>query len=434
MSFLKQLYIQVLIGIALAVVLGFAAPATAVAMKPLGDAFIALLRMMLGPIIFCSVVTGLAHVADMRQLGRLAFKALFYFEALTTIGMALGFVVVNIVRPGMGLHASGLVLSDNVAKIASTANDFTAVHFLLSIIPNTLVSAFAEGQILQVLFISVLVGAALSIGGNRDSILLKGITEGQDILFRILGFIMRLAPIGAFGAMAAAIGAFGVATLIYLAKLVALYWLSCLFFVVVILGLTAMLAGLSLLKICTLIRDEIVLTFGTASGEVVLPRLMTKLEQAGVDRAVVGFVLPAGYSFNLAGTSIYMAIAVAFIAQATDTPFSWQQQLAVLAVLLLTSKGGTTVAGGAFIKLAATLQTVRALPLGGLSLLFGVDRLMAPCIALINVIGNALAVFVVAKWEGLFDEARFNEYLAQQTAGHIDPSGLETIPEPARHG
>jgi aerobic C4-dicarboxylate transport protein len=434
MSFLKQLYVQVLIGIALAVILGFAAPSTAVAMKPLGDAFIALLRMMLGPIIFCSVVTGLGHVADMRQLGRLAFKALVYFEVLTTIGMAWGFVVVNLVQPGMGLHASGLTLSDNVAKIASTANDFTAVHFFLSIIPNTLVSAFAEGQILQVLFISVLVGAALSIGGNRDSILLKGITEGQDILFRILGFIMRLAPIGAFGAMAAAIGAFGIATLIYLAKLVALYWISCVLFVVIVLGLTAMLARLSLLRICTLIRDEIVLTFGTASGEVVLPRLMTKLEQAGADRAVVGFVLPAGYSFNLAGTSIYMAIAVAFIAQATDTSFSWQQQFAVLAVLLLTSKGGTTVAGGAFIKLAATLQTVRALPLGGLSLLFGVDRLMAPCIALINVIGNALAVFVIAKSEGLYDESRFNEYLVQQAAGHTDPSGLETAPAPVRHG
>ncbi|MEJ1969165.1 MAG: cation:dicarboxylase symporter family transporter [Rhizomicrobium sp.] len=432
MALLKQLYIQVLIAIVLAIALGLAAPDAAVAMKPLGDAFIALLRMMLAPIIFCSVVTGLAHVADMRQLGRLALKALFYFEVLTTIGMALGFVVVNLVQPGLGLHAKSLTLSGKVATIATTASDFTAVHFFLSIIPNTLVSAFSEGQILQVLFISVLVGAAISLVG-RDSLVLRGITEGQDILFRILGFIMRLAPLGAFGAMAAAVGSFGVATLLYLAKLVALYWLTCLFFTVVILGAAAALAGLSLLRICRLIRDEIVLTFGTASGEVVLPRLMAKLEQAGADKAVVGFVLPAGYSFNLAGTSIYMAIAVAFIAQATDTPFSWQQQIAVLGVLLLTSKGGTTVAGGAFIKLAATLQTVRALPLGGLSLLFGVDRLLAPCIALINVIGNTLAVFVIAKWEGLYDPARFDDYLAQQAAGLIESSGLETV-APSGHG
>jgi aerobic C4-dicarboxylate transport protein len=429
MALLRQLYIQVLIGIALAVVLGVVAPATAIEMKPLGDAFISLLRMMLAPIIFCSVVLGLTHVRDMGQLGRLAFKALLYFEVMTTIAMAIGFVVVNVVEPGVGLHATNLAMNDSVTKITAAASHFTAVGFFLSIIPNTLVDAFAKGEILQVLFISVLTGAALSVGGQtKDSTILKVIAEGQHVLFRILGFIMRLAPIGAFGAMAAAVGAFGVSTLYYLAKVVILYWATSIFFVVVVLGAVCALAGLSIVRLLRLIREELLLVLGTASGEVALPRLMLKLEQAGCDGAIVGFVLPGGYSFNLDGTSIYMAIAVAFIAQATDTPFTLWQQAGVLAILLLTSKGGTTVAGGAFIKLAATLQTVRSLPLNGLGLLFGIDRLMATCTALTNVVGNTVAVFVVAKWEGAFDQAKFDAYMAEQSAGRIRPSGAEEIP------
>lgn len=424
MRLFRQLYIQVLIAIVLAIALGLTAPDIAVMMKPLGDAFIALLRMMLAPIIFTTVVLGLSHVADMSQLGRLALKSLVYFEVLTTIGMAIGFVVVNIFQPGVGLHATNLEVSTQVAGIAATADNFTALHFFMSIIPRTLVSAFAEGEILQVLFVSVLAGAALSIGRKgKESALIKGIAEAQDVLFRMLGYIMILAPLGAFGAMAAAIGAFGADTLVYLAKLVALYWLTALGFVIVVLGGVLMMAGLSLIKVLSLIRDEIVLVLGTASGEVVLPRLMSKLEQAGCDKAIVGFVLPAGYSFNLDGTSIYMAIAVGFIAQATDTPFTWEQQATVLAVLLLTSKGGTAVAGGAFVKLAATLQTVKTLPLGGLNLLFGVDRPMATCTALTNIIGNTVAVLFIAKWERAFDKAKFNEFLQQQSAGRIDASG-----------
>jgi aerobic C4-dicarboxylate transport protein len=429
MALLRQLYIQVLIAIALAVALGVVAPATAIEMKPLGDAFIALLRMMLAPIIFCSVVLGLTHVRDMGQLGRLAFKALLYFEVMTTIAMAIGFVVVNVVEPGAGLHATNLAMNESVTKITAAASHFTAVGFFLSIIPNTLVDAFAKGEILQVLFISVLTGAALSVGGQtRESTILKVIAEGQHVLFRILGFIMRLAPIGAFGAMAAAVGAFGIGTLYYLAKVVILYWATSVFFVVVVLGAVCALAGLSIFRLLRLIREELLLVLGTASGEVALPRLMLKLEQAGCDGAIVGFVLPGGYSFNLDGTSIYMAIAVAFIAQATDTPFSLWQQAGVLAILLLTSKGGTTVAGGAFIKLAATLQTVRSLPLSGLGLLFGIDRLMATCTALTNVVGNTVAVFVVAKWEGAFDQAKFDTYMAEQSAGRIRPSGAEALP------
>jgi aerobic C4-dicarboxylate transport protein len=426
MSIFRQLYIQVLLGILLAVVLGLVAPAMALSMKPLGDAFIALLRMMLAPIIFCAVVLGLTHVANMRQLGRLAFKALLYFEVATTLAMILGFVAVNIFRPGEGLHATGLDISENVARATSSATQFTAVRFFLSIIPTTLVDAFAKGEILQVLFISVLTGVALSVGGARkDSVVLRVIAEGQDILFRILGFLMRLAPIGAFGAMAAAVGAFGADALFHMAKLVVLAWATSIFFVVVVMGAMAMAVGLSIFKIILLIRDELLLVLGTASGEVVLPRMMRKLEQAGCDQAVVGFVLPAGYSFNLDGTSIYMAVCAGFIAQATDTPFSFGEQIAMMAVMLLTSKGGSTVAGGAFVKLAATMQTVRTLPLGGLGLIFGIDRLLATALAMTNLIGNALAVFVVAKWERAFSQAKFDLYLQHQAAGLIDASGAE---------
>ncbi|APG09971.1 C4-dicarboxylate transporter DctA [Bradyrhizobium japonicum] len=411
MARLKQLYVQVIIGILAGIVLGLVAPESAVAVKPLGDAFVALLRMMLAPIIFCSVVLGLTHVADMRQLGRLSLKTLIYFEVLTTVAMALGFIAVNVVQPGVGLHATNLAVNESVSKIAANAHHFTAIGFFLSIIPSTMVDAFAKGEILQVLLISLLTGAALSIGGiKKDSILLRGIDEAQTILFRILGFIMRLAPIGAFGAIAAAVAAFGAATLLYLAKLVILYRAASLVFALGVLGAVSASIGLSIFRILRLIRDELLIVLGTASSEVVLPRLIEKLERVGCDESVVGFVIPSGYSFNLDGTSIYMAIAVGFIAQATDTPFPLGQQIGVLAILMLTSKGGTTVAGGAFIKLAATLQTVKALPLNGLGLLFGVDRLMATCTALTNVIGNTVATFYIAKWEKMFDEAKWEAW------------------------
>lgn len=421
----KQLYVQVIIGILLGIVLGVVEPSWAIGMKPLGDAFIALLKMMLAPIIFCSIVTGLMHVADMRQLGRLALKSLLYFEVLTTVAMALGMIAANVMQPGVGLHAASLATDDNLAKITTTAGSFTAVKFFLSIIPTTLVDAFARGEILQVLLVSVLVGAALSVGASKDSILLKWIVEAQHVLFRMLGFIMKLAPIGAFGAMAAAVGAFGVGTLGYLAKLVVLYWATSAVFVVVILGAVCASVGLSIFGILRLIRDELLIVFGTASSEVVLPRLMQKLEAAGCDSAIVGFVVPSGYSFNLDGTSIYMALAIGFIAQATDTPFSIWQQLGVLAILFLTSKGGTTVAGGAFIKLAATLQTVHTLPLNGLSLLFGIDRLMATCTALTNVVGNTVATFVIAKWENEFDPAKWANCLERISSdAQLEPTNV----------
>ena len=407
MKQLKKLHIQVLIGLVAAVLLGLLAPTWAVAMKPIGQAFIGLLKMMLAPIVFCTLVHGLAHVQDLRKLGRMGFKSLLYFEVVSSIGMVLGLVMVNWFQPGAGLHATNLVESVDAVKATSAAGSISVVNYLLSLVPNTLVDAFAKGDIIQVLIISMLAGLALNMAVGPDSLILRGIDEAQTVLFRMLAFIMKLAPLGAFGAMAAAIGSYGGATLLYLLKLIVLYYAASLVFVFGVLGTITWCIGLPLWSILKLIREEILLVFGTASGEVAFPRLLEKLKRAGCDEVVVGFVLPAGYSFNLDGTSIYMAIAIGFIAQATDTPFSLGQQIGLLAILSLTSKGGTTVAGGAFIKLAATLQSVKSLPLGGLGLLFGIDRMMATATALTNIVGNTVAVFAIARWEGAFEAKDF---------------------------
>jgi aerobic C4-dicarboxylate transport protein len=416
-----QLYIQVLIGIVAGIALGIAAPRAAVQMKPLGDGFIALLRILLAPIIFCTVVHGLANIRDMRKLGRLGTKAIVYFEVVSTLGLATGFALANLFKPGAGLHAGILAenpaLSAGIANASAAASRITVVNFLLGIIPTTIVDAFAKGEILQVLFVSLLFGVALSLSLPLDSILLTGIAEAQRVLFRMLGFIMRLAPVGAFGAMAAAVGANGGGTLLYLARVVILMYSGCLVFVLVVFGFVCFVAGISIFQVLRMIKDEIFIVFGTASSEVVFPRLVQKLEEAGCDEAVVGFVLPAGYSFNLDGTAMYLALAVGFIAQATDTPLSLGQQLAVLGVLMFTSKGGTTIAGSAYVKLAATLQSVRVLPLSGLGLMLGVDRLMSTALAVTNMIGNSVAVFALARWEDAFNRAKFDAYLAAQRNG-----------------
>jgi aerobic C4-dicarboxylate transport protein len=404
---LKKLHIQVLIGLCAAIVLGVASPSSAVAMKPFGDGFIALLKMMLAPIVFCTLVHGLAHVQDLRKLGRMGLKSLLYFEVVSTIGLVVGSIMVNVFQPGVGLHATNLAEPADAMKATSAAGGISATAYLLGLIPHTLVDAFAKGDIVQVLIISMLAGLALNMAVGKDSVILRGIEEGQSILFKMLGFIMKLAPLGAFGAMAAAIGSYGGATLLYLAKVVLVYYAASVLFIVLVLGGICWSMGLSLWTVAKLIREEILLVFGTASGEVAFPLLVAKLERAGCDEAIVGFVLPAGYSFNLDGTSIYMAVAVGFIAQSTDTPFTLAQQVGLLAILSLTSKGGTTVAGGAFVKLAATLQSVRSLPIGGLGLLFGIDRLMATATALTNIIGNTIAVFAIARWEGAFDADKF---------------------------
>ena len=414
MSILKRLYVQILLAMAAGIALAVLDPTLGLKMRPLGDGFVALLRIFLAPIIFLTIVHGLASVRDLRKLGRLGTKALIYFEVVTTLGLAFGCLLGNVFKPGVGLHAAGVqagVSSAAQATATAAGAHFTAVSFFLSIIPTTMVDAFAKGDILQVLLISVLAGIALSLTMKPGSVILKLVAEGQDVVFTMLGFVMRLAPIGAFGAIASAVAANGSGTLVYLGRLVALFYGGCVVFGLIIFSLVCYYAGTSLLQVLRLLKDEIVLVLGTASGEVVFPRLVQKLEAAGCDEAVVGFVLPAAYSFNLNGTAIYMSLAVVFIAQATDTPFTLSQQMAVFAVLLLTSKGGTTVAGGAFVKLAATLQSVQSLPLSGLTFLFGVDRLMATVIAITNVIGNAVAVIGIAHSEGAFDKAKLDAAL-----------------------
>ncbi|EOQ69694.1 C4-dicarboxylate transporter DctA [Acinetobacter pittii] len=402
---LKKLHVQVIIAIIAAIILGLVSPEWAKAMKPLGQAFIALLKMLLAPLIFLTLVHGLTHIKDMKKLGRLGIKSLIYFEVLTTIAMLIGFVFVNVLQPGLGLHATDLAEPD-AAKGSAT---LSAVDFFLNMIPHTIVDAFATGNVLQVLVVSILAGMAINLCCGPDSVIVKGIDEAQTILFKMLGFIMKLAPLGAFGAMSAAIGSYGGETLIYLMKLIGVFYAACFFFIVFALGAVTWIIGLPFLTVLKVIRDEILLVFGTASGEVAFPKLIEKLKKTGCDEAVVGFVLPTGYSFNLDGTALYMAIAVGFIAQATDTPLSLIDQLVLLAILSFTSKGGTTVAGGAFIKLAATLQSVKTLPLGGLGLLFGVDRIMATIMAITNIIGNTLAVYAVARWENAFDADAFEK-------------------------
>jgi aerobic C4-dicarboxylate transport protein len=363
----------------------------------------------------------------MRRLGRLGLKTLVYFEVVSTLGLVVGLALANVFEPGNGLHAVHLETTARVTQLAQNAAHLTVTDFLLGLVPSTLGDAFATGNILQVLLIALLTGIALNLAVGEDSIALRGIAEAQRVLFTILGFIMRLAPLGAFGAMAAAVGANGSATLLHLMALVVLYWAGSAVFVAIVFGGITALCGLSLIAVLRLIRDELLLVLGTASGEVAFPRLVEKLQQAGCDEVVVGFVLPAGYSFNLDGTGIYMALSVGFIAQATDTPFSITQQIALLGVLMLTSKGGTTVAGGAFLKLAATMEAVRVLPLGGLNLLFGIDRLMATCTALTNMIGNTVAVFALARWERAFDISRFHA-CTRDPRGPPDPAPTHTAP------
>lgn len=414
----KKLHIQVLLAILLAIVFGLLAPRQAVQMKPLGVGFIALLKMMLGPIIFCTVVHGVGHIKDYRKLGRLGIKTLVYFEVVSTLAMLVGWATVTLAQPGTGLHAHDLADSGGAAAAvikAGTTGDFSFTHFLLSIIPHTLLSAFTSGDILPVLFVSLLVGFALSAVSKPEWVAFRLLEEAQAIVFKILGFIMRLSPIGAFGAMAAAVGGYGGTTLLYLLRYILTYYGATLIFIFVVLGIVSAMAGFSILRILSLIKEEAILAMGTGASEVAFPRLVTKLKQAGCDEVAVGFILPAGYSFNIDGACLYMACGLGFISQATDTPLSWSQQLALLAVMFLTSKGGAGATGGALVKLTASLQSTRVLPMGGVGLLFGIDRVLGVATSTTNVIGNAVATLVVSRWEGLFDRGQFDAMLHERT-------------------
>ena len=426
--FYTRLYFQVLVGITIGVLLGSLRPDLGAAMKPLGDGFIKLIRMIIAPVIFSTVVAGIATMGDIKDLGRIGIKTLVYFELVTTpLALAIALLVVNLLEPGVGINADPSTLDiKSVSAYASTAQQLTTVEFMLNIIPTTLVDAFARGEILQVLLVSVLFGLALLHLGERGRPLVTFIDQFSQALFGVVGLIMRLAPIGAFGAMAFTIGTYGVATLVSLGKLMAGFYLACLLFIVLGMGIIARVCGFSLWKFLRYIKEEIFIVLGTSSSESVLPRIMAKLEHLGCSRRVVALVVPTGYSMNLDGTSIYMAMAAIFIAQATNTHFPLLQQLGLLALLLLTSKGAAGVTGSGFVTLAATLSAMPTLPVAGLSLLVGIDRFMSEARAITNVIGNALAAVVVARWEGALNVPRMTRILNGETATEADePEALE---------
>jgi aerobic C4-dicarboxylate transport protein len=414
--FYRSLYFQVITAIVIGALLGHFVPATGEAMKPFGDGFIKLIKMIIAPIIFCTVVVGIAGMEDMKKVGKTGGLALLYFEIVSSVALIVGLTIVNIMQPGSGMHVDPASLdTKSVAAYTGPGKMAGTVDFLLAIIPSTVIDAFAKGEILQVLLFSVLFGFALHAFGGRGTLVFDLVEKTSHVLFRIVGFIMRLAPIGAFGAMAFTIGKYGVGSLLSLGKLMATFYLTCLVFIFVVLGLIARFHGFSIWKFIKYIKEELLIVLGTSSSESVLPRMMVKLENLGAHKSVVGLVIPTGYSFNLDGTSIYLTMAAVFIAQATDTPMTLTQQLTLLLVLLLTSKGAAGVTGSGFIVLAATLSAVGHVPVAGLALILGIDRFMSEARALTNLVGNGVATVVVAKWCGELDEKRMQDRLANET-------------------
>ena len=412
----KSLYAQVIAAIVVGVILGHFWPHTGEAMKPLGDAFIKLIKMIIAPIIFCTVVVGIAGMEDMKKVGKTGGLALLYFEVVSTVALIVGLVIVNTVQPGAGMNVDPATLDTKaVAAYTGPGKMQGTVEFLMAIIPSTIVDAFAKGEILQVLLFSVLFGFALHRFGGRGTLVFDMIEKASHVLFAIVGMIMRVAPIGAFGAMAFTIGKYGVGSLFSLAKLMGTFYATCLIFIFLVLGSIARYHGFSIWKFIKYIKEELLIVLGTSSSESVLPRMMAKLENLGARKSVVGLVIPTGYSFNLDGTSIYLTMAAVFIAQATNTPLTLMQELTLLGVLLLTSKGAAGITGSGFIVLAATLSAVGNLPVAGLALILGIDRFMSEARALTNLIGNGVATLVVAKWTGDLDEARLAQHLDGET-------------------
>ncbi|MCD0176738.1 dicarboxylate/amino acid:cation symporter [Deinococcus sp. 14RED07] len=408
----RSLYAQVLTAIVIGVAVGHFFPTVGEGLKPLGDGFIKLIKVVIGPIIFCTVVSGVASMRDTKKIGRVGGKALLYFEVVTTAALLIGLVVVNLVGPGRGMNINPATLDTSaVAKYTDAAGEQTVADFILHVIPTTFVSAFTEGDLLQVLLIALLSGFALIRMGDPGQRVLKGIDAVSVTVFNILGFIMKLAPIGAFGAMAFTIGKYGVGSLQQLAYLMGTFYVTCALFVFVLLNIIAGLAGFSLWKFLRYIKEELLLVLGTSSSESALPRLMTKLENAGATKSVVGLVVPTGYSFNLDGTSIYLTMAAVFIAQATNTNLSFAQEVALLGILLLTSKGAAGVTGSGFVVLAGTLAALGTVPVAGLALILGIDRFMSEGRAITNIIGNGVATLVVARSEKELDMDRLTRVL-----------------------
>jgi aerobic C4-dicarboxylate transport protein len=398
--FWRTLYFQVLVAIVLGVLVGWLFPDTGRALRPLGDGFIKLVKMIITPVIFLTVVTGIAGMSDLKAFGRVGAKALAYFLTFSTLALIVGLVVGNVVRPGDGLNVDPATLDTGaVAGYVTQAQERSLTEFVLHIIPDTMVSAFTSGEILQVLLVAILFGIALTLIGEKGERLLGALRVITAVVFRMVHILMYAAPIGAFGAMAFTIGQYGLGTLANLAALIATFYLTALLFVIVVLGLVARAAGFSLLGLVRYIKDELLLVLGTSSSESAMPLLMEKLERAGCPKPIVGLVVPTGYSFNLDGTNIYMSLAALFIAQATNTELSLADQLLLMAVAIISSKGAAGVTGSGFIVLAATLSVVPTIPVAGMALILGVDRFMSECRALTNFIGNAVATIVVARWE-----------------------------------
>jgi aerobic C4-dicarboxylate transport protein len=412
---------------ALGIVLGMAMPDLAAQMGPLGDAFIKLIRVLIAPIIFCTVVTGIAHMADMARIGRVAIKAIIYFEVMTTIALIIGLLAVNIMQPGAGMNVDVSKLNPSVVEqYVKLTHEVGFVPFLMNIIPNTFVGAFSEGNILQVLFVAVLSGFALVWLGERAKPLVDIVEITAKMVFVIVNFVMWTAPIGAFGAIAFTVGKFGVGSLASLGKLLGSFYLTCIVFIVVAFTPLARLCGFSLLKLIRYIKEELLICIATTSSETVLPRLIAKLEDLGCEEGVVGLVVPTGYSFNLDGTCLYLATAAVFLAQATNTSLDIWHQVGLLLILLVTSKGAAGVAGAAFVVLAATLGAESSIPVASVALILGIHRLMSQGLTPTNFLGNAVATIVMAKWEGALDEARMHRLLdkgeLERDLGSIAPA------------
>jgi aerobic C4-dicarboxylate transport protein len=412
----KSLYVQVLTAVILGVLLGHFYPLLGADMKPLGDGFIKLIKMIIAPIIFCTVVIGIAGMEDMKKVGKTGGLALLYFEVVSTLALIIGLVIINLVEPGTGMNVNVATLdTKGIAAFTGPGKMVGTVDFLLNIIPTSVVDAFAKGEILQVLLFAVLFGFALHKFGGRGTMVFDLIEKMSHVLFDIVGIIMKVAPIGAFGAMAFTIGKYGIGSLFSLGKLMGTFYLTCLIFVFVVLGAIARLHGFSIWKFIKYIKEELLIVLGTSSSESVLPRMMEKMENLGAKKTCVGLVIPTGYSFNLDGTSIYLTMAAVFIAQATNTPMTLMQEVTLLAVLLLTSKGAAGITGSGFIVLAATLSAVGTVPVAGLALILGIDRFMSEARALTNLVGNGVATLVVAKWTGELDTKRLQAGLNNET-------------------
>jgi len=417
-----RLYLQVIAAIALGIAIGALWPHVGASLKPLGDGFVKLVRMTIAPLIFLTVTTGIAGLGQPGAFGRVAAKAFAYFLTLSTLALVVGLIVANVVRPGALLHIDPRTLDAHaVADYAAKAHEQSVTGFLTNIIPDTLASPLAGGDILQVLLVAILSGIAIALVGQRAQPLLDVLVAANAIVFRIVGMLMRAAPIGAFGAMAFTIGKYGVGAVIGLAGLVATFYLTSLLFVIVVLGAVAWGCGFSILRLLRFIGPELLLVLGTSSSEAALPSLIAKLERAGAAAPVVGLVVPAGYSFNLDGTNIYMTLASLFIAQAIGVELSLGQQLLLLGVAMLSSKGAAGVTGAGFITLAATLQIVPAVPVAGMALILGVDRFMSECRSLTNFAGNAVAALVVARWEGALDEDKLRAALGGRDRTRLEP-------------